>query len=47
MQSAKWYKEKRDENYKQKPAQINMNQGIDPETGEATQGLMVEFSIKD
>ena len=47
MQSAKWYKEKRDENYKPKPAQINMNQGIDPETGEATQGLMVEFSIKD
>jgi hypothetical protein len=40
-------KERSDERYKQKPAQINMNQGIDPETGEATQGLMVEFSIKD
>ena len=47
VQTAKWMKERSDERYKQKPAQINMNQGIDPETGEATQGLMVEFSIKD
>lgn len=30
--TARWYKERRDERYKQKPPQINMNQGIDPET---------------
>lgn len=32
VQSAKWFRERRDENYKQKPTQISMNQGIDPET---------------
>ena len=47
VQTAKWMKERSDERYKQKPTQINMNQGIDPETGEATQGLLVEFTIKE
>lgn len=47
VQTAKWLKEKTDERYKQKPTQINMQQWIDPETWEAIQGLMVEFTIKD
>ncbi len=46
-QTAKRYKERRDDRYKQKPTQINMQQGIDPETWEATQWLMVEFTLKD
>ena len=47
VQTAKWMKEKVDERYKQKPTQINMQQGIDPDTGEATQGLLVEFTLKE
>ena len=47
VQTAKWMKERSDARYKQKHAQRNMTPGIDPDTGEATQGLMVEFSIKD
>ena len=47
VQTAKWMKERTDERYKQKPAQINMQQGVDPETWEATQGLMVEFTLKE
>lgn len=47
VQTAKWMKERSDERYKQKPTQINMQQGMDPETGEVTQGLLVEFTIKE
>ena len=47
VQSAWKWKDKRDERYKTKPTQINMQQWVDPETGETTQGLMVEFSIKE
>jgi hypothetical protein len=32
VSTAKWMKEKTDDRYKQKPTQISMNQGIDPET---------------
>ena len=45
--TAKWMKERSDERYKQKPAQISMSQGVDPETGETTQGLLVEFTLKE
>jgi hypothetical protein len=40
-------KEKTDDRYKQKPTQISMNQGIDPETWEQTQWLLVEFTLKE
>ena len=46
-QTARWYKEKKDERFKVKPTQINMQQGVDPETGQAVQGLMVEFTLKE
>lgn len=39
--------EKRDKRYRNDGVKVSMNQGIDPETGEATQGLLVEFTIKE
>lgn len=46
-QTARWYKEKKDERFKTKPTQISMSQWADPETGEISQWLMVEFTIKE
>ena len=45
--TARWYKDKRDERYKTPTTQISMNQGTDPATGEQTQGLLVEFTLKE
>lgn len=47
VQTAKWLMEKRDKRYRNDGVKINMNQGVDPETGEAVQGLLVEFTIKE
>lgn len=47
VQTAKWMKERTDDRYKQKPTQISMQQGIDPETWEQTQWLLVEFTLKE
>lgn len=47
VSSSRWFKERRDENYKIKPTQISMNQENNPETGEQSQGLLVEFVLKE
>ena len=39
--------EKRDKRYRNDPVKINMNQGTDPETGDQTQGMMIEFVLKE
>lgn len=39
--------EKRDKRYRNDAMKINMNQGTDPATGEQTQGLLVEFTLKE
>jgi len=39
--------EKRDKRYRSEGTKINLQQGIDPDTGEATQGLLVEFTLKE
>lgn len=39
--------EKRDKRYRNDGVKVSMNQGVDPETGEAVQGLLVEFTIKE
>lgn len=47
VQSAWKMKQSRDKRYRNDAMKINMNQGTDPATGEATQGLLVEFTIKE
>lgn len=45
--TAKWLMEKRDKRYRNDAMKINMNQGMDPETWGQTQGLLVEFTLKE
>lgn len=40
-------KQSRDKRYRSEWTKINLQQGIDPETGEATQWLLVEFVVKE
>ena len=47
VQTAKWFRERRDEDYRQKTTQISMTQWADPETWQQTQWLMVEFTLKE
>ena len=47
VSTSKRYKEKTDERYKTKPTQINMQQEASTETGEVSQGLSIEFTLKE
>lgn len=47
VQTARWLMEKRDKRYRNEGTKINVQQGIDPDTGEVTQGLLVEFTLKE
>lgn len=47
VQSAWKIKQSRDKRYRSDSMRINMNQGTDPATGEQTQGLLVEFTLKE
>jgi hypothetical protein len=47
VSTSKRYKEKTDERYKAKPTQINMQQEASTETGEVSQGLSIEFTLKE
>ena len=40
-------KQSRDKRYRSEGVKIGMQQGIDPETGEAKQWLLVEFTLKE
>ena len=47
VSTARWLMEKRDKRYRNDAMKINMNQGVDPETWEQTQWLLVEFTLKE
>ena len=47
VQSAWKMKQSRDKRYRSEGTKINLQQGTNPETGEVTQGLLVEFTLKE